>query len=83
MTERLALQYSDNSFGVLAEGVTLEKAHEERRLIDENERRPEHLTRIVRVSLTLVETLFDPTIPPAAKKPERYAQCKRLVPEEP
>lgn len=81
--ERLALQYSDDSFGVFAEGMTLEKAHEERRLVDENERRPEHLTRIICISLTLVETLFDPTTPPTARKPERYAQCERLVPEEP
>lgn len=80
--ERLALQYSDNTFGVLRECVTPEDAQNERRFCDENETRPERLTRIVRVSIEIVETLFDPA-PAEPQENERCAQCGRKLVEMP
>lgn len=82
MMERLALHYSDNTFGVLREGATLEDAQKERCFCDENETRPERLTRIVRVSVEIVETLFDPWSAPAEAE-ERCPQCDRKRAESP
>ncbi|WP_330084345.1 hypothetical protein [Methylocystis iwaonis] len=72
--ERLALQHSDGSFGVLSEGTTLEKAQKERLFADID-------ARIVRVSLTILETLFDPMIGPTADATERCPQCGRKFAE--
>lgn len=84
MMERLAIRYSDNTFGVLHEGATLEDAHKERRFCDENETHPERLTRIVRVSIEIVETLFDPRPGPIdAKESGRCADCGRKLAELP
>lgn len=74
MMERLALQHSDGSFGVLSEGTTLEKAQKERLFADID-------ARIVRVSFTILETLFDPTIVAAGDAPDRCPQCGRKFAE--
>ncbi|BDV33952.1 hypothetical protein SS37A_14810 [Methylocystis iwaonis] len=72
--ERLALQHSDGSFGVLSEGTTLEQAQKERLFADFD-------ARIVRVSLTIIETVFDPTPARAISEPERCPQCGRKFAE--
>ncbi|KAF2991128.1 hypothetical protein OGR47_02835 [Methylocystis sp. MJC1] len=74
MMERLALQHADDSFGVLSEGTTLEQAQRERLFADID-------SRIVRVSLTILETVFDPKLEPAADAPERCPQCGRKFAE--
>lgn len=74
MMERLALQHSDGSFGVLSEGMTLEQAQKERLFADID-------ARIVRVSITIIETVFDPKLEPAADAPERCSQCGRKFAE--
>lgn len=82
--ERLALRYSDNTFGVLHGGATLEDAHKELRFCDENETRPERRTRIVRVSIEIVETLFDPRLAVVeATESKRCATCGRKLQETP
>ena len=55
--ERLSLLYSDGSFGVLAEGTTVEKALDEVAFCDLNEKRPEHLTKLVIVRIEIIETV--------------------------
>lgn len=80
--ERLAIRYSDSTFGVLHEGATIEDAHKELRFCDENETRPEHLSRIVRVSIEIVETLFDPRAAfVGSAENDRCAQCGRKLVE--
>ncbi len=56
--ERLALLYSDGSFGVFAADITIEKARKEREFVDVNEKDPARLTKIGRVRLEIIET-FD------------------------
>ncbi|MGJ0505644.1 MAG: hypothetical protein ACR652_00630 [Methylocystis sp.] len=55
--DRLALVYSDGSFGVLSEGTTIETAREEREFCDRNEHDPQHLTKIARVQVTILDVL--------------------------
>jgi hypothetical protein len=74
MMERLALQHADGSFGVLSEGMTLEQAQKERLFADAD-------ARIVRVSLTILETVFDPKLEPAADAPECCRHCGRSFAE--
>jgi hypothetical protein len=65
-----ALQYSDGSFSVFSPGVPMKQIEAERVEVDRNETNPEHLTRIVRVSIEVTEVLFTPTEVPQAASSE-------------
>lgn len=53
----LALLYSDGSMGILSPETTLDMAKAERVHVDHNETRPEHLTKIVRVRVDVIEII--------------------------
>jgi hypothetical protein len=57
LIDGLALHYSDDSFGILSAGTSLEKAREEAAFADRGETDPRHFTRIARVSLIIIEDL--------------------------
>lgn len=57
MTERLALQYSDGSIGVLRGDASIEKAREEREFADVGEGNAKHLTNLVRVRVEVIEII--------------------------
>lgn len=58
-TECLALLYSDGTIGTLSSN-DLAHAKREREFVDQGERSPEHLTKIVRVSFEIVEIIHPP-----------------------
>jgi len=66
--ERLALLYSDGSLNVLDPEATLEEALAERAEADRNEDDRNLQTKVVRVTITIGETVFDPVTRPAARQ---------------
>ncbi|MBF0374798.1 MAG: hypothetical protein HQL39_15440 [Alphaproteobacteria bacterium] len=59
-TPRVALAYSDGSYNVMADGWTVEAARSEALDTDARERDPSQFTRVVRVTVTVVEDLGAP-----------------------
>jgi hypothetical protein len=57
MSDRLAILFSDGSLSILRPLATLDCARRERDFANGAERRPEHRGKIVRVALTIGETL--------------------------
>lgn len=60
METREALLYSDGSLGIFPAGKKMADIEEERKMCDLNETKVERMTKIVRVSLEIVEVLFSP-----------------------
>jgi hypothetical protein len=75
MIERIALAYSDGSYGVLSEATTIDAARHERDDADRNERDPANATRILRVRLEVVESLDDWRPTPTPISPAKALSC--------
>jgi hypothetical protein len=75
--ERFALLYSDGSIGILNDAKSLDDALEEAKIADANEDEINHLTKVARVRVDVVEIVFDPTISAAhARTSQGRGKCK-------
>jgi len=66
-TQRLALHYCDDTFGILRADETVEDALQQARECDAGETDPANLTRVFRVIVLEVEEIVRPDAAPTAQ----------------